>query len=195
MATSSTSASMSKVVLGFSFILFVSCSSLTKEECRDMNWQSRGVHDGSRGESADKFSSYEQSCKEHQITISRAAWTRGHAAGLRKFCTHKKGYELGLKGEDYPEACGKHQDSLFYVGYQKGFDDYRFTKISAENQAQGMNQCHSDVDCGPQNTCSFNQCSLSGQNCHSDYECGVQLRCQKESTIINGHSASYNVCR
>lgn len=192
--------------------VLTSCASLTQEDCNNTNWTQKGELDGSNGKSLAKFSNYQQQCREHGVVISKANYRQGYILGLRKFCSYKSGYELGLDGSDPLNECNKISPS-FTKGYEEGFREFqmiaRRRRLEEEKELErekaierilssyNSAKCTFDSDCSKDGDCDFNKCRHDGSTCTFNSECKIRGNCSNESTYVSSLNewVGVNVCK
>ncbi len=114
------------IVLSLLLLLNItSCATLNESECKTANWQIIGLEDGSRGKHSSHIGEHRQACAEYNVAPDLNAYLKGHAAGMRQFCTEQNGYQQGLQGRKNNNLCPADLSRGFQRGYQKGFEVYR----------------------------------------------------------------------
>jgi len=111
----------------FQFILGVSlsllaggCATLDKSECREADWTIIGLEDGARGRPLSYIGNHRKSCAEYGVKPDLALYQRGHADGLKQFCTADNGFSLGRAGRGYNNVCPPDLNGQFLAGYETG---------------------------------------------------------------------------
>jgi len=118
--------SVAITVLSFIFLLNISsCATLSESECKTANWEIIGLEDGSRGKHSSYIGEHRQACADYNVAPDLNAYLKGHAAGLRQFCTEQNGYQQGLQGRKNNNLCPAELARGFQRGYQKGYRVYR----------------------------------------------------------------------
>lgn len=95
--------------------LLGSCSSLTKDDCKNIDWNRKGFEEGSRGETSN-IRSYENQCRDFGISAPLSGYVDGHRKGLKQFCTYKNGHDLALSGSMSVRDC-----EVLSVEYTRGY--------------------------------------------------------------------------
>lgn len=114
------------IVLSILILLNItSCATLNESECKTANWEIIGLEDGSRGKSSSYIGEHRQACADYNIAPDLTAYLKGHATGLRQFCTEQNGYQQGLQGRTNNNLCPADLARGFQSGYQKGHQIYR----------------------------------------------------------------------
>ena len=111
----------------FQFILGVSlsllaggCATLDKSECREADWTIIGLEDGARGRPLSYIGNHRKACAEYGVKPDLALYERGHADGLKQFCTADNGFSLGRAGRGYNNVCPPDLNGQFLAGYETG---------------------------------------------------------------------------
>ncbi len=180
------------------FILFASgCSSLSKEECSQTNWQKKGYKDGSHGIDLIKLAHYKAECAEHGLGVNSDQYARGHKQGLVYFCTYKNGLDAGLAGEDFTPSCSSVEPS-FNRGYEEGYRVFKIQELERKEAKEredekedllkklkaeyGDKECSFNSDCQKDDNCNFNRCQESGETCQFNSDCrNTSGRCERYS--------------
>ena len=110
----------------FFFLLQItSCATLNEAECKTANWEIIGLEDGSSGRHSSYIGEHRQACAEYNIAPDLKIYLKGHAAGLRQFCTEQNGYQQGIQGRKNNNLCPADLARGFQRGHQKGYQVYR----------------------------------------------------------------------
>jgi len=113
-------------LLSFTLVAgLTSCASLSESECRAADWEIIGLEDGSKGRSTSHIGKHRKACADYNIAPDLAAYSRGHASGLRQFCTEQNGYNEGVRGHSNANVCPVQLARNFNSGYQRGFEVYQ----------------------------------------------------------------------
>jgi hypothetical protein len=107
-------------------LLLTGCSNttLTKDECRAVDWRTVGYEDGVAGRPADRVGLHRQACAEYGIKPDLDAYLAGRAAGLREYCQPYNGYRAGVSGAEYYDNCPPELAPRFEEAYQAGRELY-----------------------------------------------------------------------
>jgi len=121
---------LSKTILTIAFsviflINFSGCATMNKSECTTANWEIIGLEDGSAGRNTSYIGEHRQACSEHNVAPDLEQYMKGHAAGLRQFCTENNGYQQGAKGAQNNNICPANLAGAFQRGYKKGYRVYQ----------------------------------------------------------------------
>lgn len=116
------------VVLGLVGGLLAGCASLSEEACRAGDWRGIGYSDGADGRSEDYVSAHAKACAEVGITPDFAAWRAGRDAGLGAYCTPRRAYAAGRRGDRLNPVChGFDQRELARANYA-GLREYEINR-------------------------------------------------------------------
>jgi hypothetical protein len=107
-------------------LTLVGCShaTLTKEECRTVDWRTVGYEDGVAGRPADQIGLHRQACAEHGVRPDLDAYLAGRTAGLKEFCQPYNGYRAGASGAEYYDSCPPELAPAFEAAYESGRELY-----------------------------------------------------------------------
>lgn len=129
---------------------------LSKSQCEQLNlntadWQALGQQDGLLGRDASYFAKHMQACAKVAnmsptvmttptafITQNQQAWETGRQAGLKKYCTPLRAYQLGREGFSYQNVCPQEQMVELLKAHDEGYLNYQ--------REQMMNQLWYDDD-------------------------------------------------
>lgn len=101
-----------------------SCATMNKSECRQADWQVIGLEDGARGRDISYIGNRREACAEHGVKPDLAQYNIGREAGLRQYCTYKKGHWSGSRGYSYSNVCQGQQYGAYQEGYSRGRELY-----------------------------------------------------------------------
>lgn len=96
------------------------CASLSEQDCRAGDWVDVGRKDGTRGLPVDELEKHRDACKAHDITPDAKNYRRGHAEGLKLYCTPQGGYVAARRGEIYREVCPAGLQRPFLAAFRNG---------------------------------------------------------------------------
>lgn len=118
-------------------LMLVGCShaTLTKEECRTVDWRTVGYEDGVAGRPADQIGLHRQACAEHGVRPDLDAYLAGREAGLREFCQPHNGYRAGASGVEYYDSCPPELAPAFEAAYESGRELYIRERQVADTDA------------------------------------------------------------
>ena len=72
------------------------CDSMSKRECEQANWQSRGLEDGRAGRPASYISSHREACGKAGIEPDAPLWRAGWSKGIGSYCTPNSAWMTGV---------------------------------------------------------------------------------------------------
>lgn len=103
------------------------CSTATVAErqaaCRGADWGSYGENDGLLGVAPGARTDRFNDCAQLGFPADQAAYDAGRARGLQQYCTLENGYQVGLEGRRYRNACPLELEADFLQGYEQGRKD------------------------------------------------------------------------
>jgi len=103
------------------FIIMASlqgCGSLPRDECQTADWYTIGYQDGLHGRSEADLQAV---CAERDRATQTARYTQGRDDGLKRFCSPRNGFRLGLEGAKYNNsACLTGAEQAFLPAYEQG---------------------------------------------------------------------------
>ena len=103
----------------------VACSStMSKDECRTVDWRTIGYEDGVAGRSGERIGEHRKACAEHGVTPDLNAYRSGRAEGLREYCQPHNGYRAGANGAPYYDSCPPELAPAFVAAYESGRELY-----------------------------------------------------------------------
>ena len=110
------------------------CASLSKDECRNADWQAIGQRDGAAGETPDRLAAHAKACAEVGVVPDEARWLQGREIGLASYCTGRRGREVGARGFFYRDVCTGPSELEFRRGYEIGRQIEQLNQLLAGNQ-------------------------------------------------------------
>ncbi len=100
------------------------CATMSAEEraqfCARVNWEDYGRNDGKLGVPARERLKLMRQCAEAGFKPDQDAYLRGHAEGLKEYCTAERGYEVGAAGGHYRHVCPPDDEVAFLQGFREG---------------------------------------------------------------------------
>lgn len=121
----------SAVVACLCAVSLASGCAISKKECLQNDWQTRGYKDGKVGKSPDVLSSYAKTCGKHGVTPDPVAYKAGFDVGVIEYCTPENGFRTGRKNKDYESVCPVELERGFLNSYVSGlhsaFDNLSFS--------------------------------------------------------------------
>ena len=101
-----------------------STATLSRDECRTVDWRTVGYEDGVAGRSGERIGAHRRACAEHGVTPDLEAYRAGRTEGLREFCQPHNGYRAGVSGAPYYDVCPEDLAAAFLVQYESGRELY-----------------------------------------------------------------------
>ncbi|MGB5104826.1 MAG: DUF2799 domain-containing protein [Steroidobacteraceae bacterium] len=120
---------------GSLFAAGCSTSTLTKDECRTVDWRTVGYEDGVAGRSGERIGGHRKACAEYGVAPDLEAYRAGRADGLREFCQPHNGYRAGVNGTPYYDSCPADLAPAFVEAYDSGRQLYVRTRRVADAEA------------------------------------------------------------
>lgn len=125
----------------FFLFLFGACSTYSKQECTNMNWNQIAYEHGYNGDPnlQQIYNRYALTCgKDHDIFPDKGAMEQGYTSGLKQYCTADGGIRAGASGKPYTNVCGPEATTQFMKSYQPARlswleNDYKRLKAENEN--------------------------------------------------------------
>lgn len=96
------------------------CATLNESECRNADWQTIGLEDGSSGLPLNTISRHRKACAEYGVKTNLDAYRRGHADGVVIYCTPRNGFVQGRAGRSHHDVCPGGLRNGFIAGYEDG---------------------------------------------------------------------------
>lgn len=113
------------------------CASMSESQCRQADWQARGLADGREGRSAQRIEDHVEACGKIGISPDSKAWTEGWERGIRSYCTASNGWREGMRNQIYWEGCrGQAGEDEFLRYYQIGQQLYGLQQQIIRNDAE-----------------------------------------------------------
>lgn len=111
-------------------------ATMSKDECRNVDWRTIGYEDGVAGHSGERIGDHRRACAEHGVTPDLAAYRAGRAEGLREFCRPHNGYRAGVNGAAYYDSCPAELELAFLAAYEEGRELYvRSRRVTDADEA------------------------------------------------------------
>lgn len=102
---------------------------MSESECKVANWEIIGMEDGNKGRQTSYIGEHRQACSGYAVAPDLNAYLKGHAEGLKQFCTESNGYQQGLNGYQNNQLC----PADLARGFNKRYaDGYRVYQVRAE---------------------------------------------------------------
>jgi hypothetical protein len=137
---------------------------MSKQQCLTTNWYQRGFNAGSNGQRANVASDIVD-CQKFHINVNSNAYERGWNAGIKRFCTYRRGYQLGSQGQANPNICPAGQlQQHFNRGFHKGANV--FCRNPSNGFALGRQGSGFPPACSSARFLAFNTSYQQGQAIH-----------------------------
>lgn len=121
------------------------CASMSKDECRVVDWRTVGYEDGAAGRASDTIGRYRKACASVGVAPDLDAYRAGRAEGLREYCRPENGFRVGANGAAYGGFCPADLAAAFTQAYDSGLElharRYRLNEAIAR-----LAQAHSEID-------------------------------------------------
>jgi hypothetical protein len=109
------------LLLAASLLGLAACSAtMSKDECRTVDWRTVGYEDGVAGRSGERIGEHRKACAEYGVTPDLDAYRAGRAEGLREYCHPHNGYRAGANGNAYYDGCPAELEPAFLEAYHEG---------------------------------------------------------------------------
>jgi len=100
------------------------CATMNASECQNADWETIGFEDGSKGRLTSRVGKHCKACAEHNIIPNLGFYLKGHAQGVKLFCTESNGFITGKMGTSYNGVCPAELSEKFLNGYRIGKQFY-----------------------------------------------------------------------
>lgn len=118
-------------------LLLAGCSStMSKDECRTVDWRTIGYEDGVAGRSGQQIGQHRRACAEYGVTPDLEAYRAGRAEGLQEYCRPHNGYRAGVTGAVYYDVCPADLAPAFLAAYDSGHQLYVLERRVSDTDAQ-----------------------------------------------------------
>jgi hypothetical protein len=102
------------------FAGFSGCATLSEGECKTADWQEIGRKDGSKGYTRARLHKHYEACAEYKVEPQADRYYAGRDAGLKQYCTPRKGFDEGREGNRYRGVCPPDLERGFLAAFSKG---------------------------------------------------------------------------
>ena len=100
--------------------LTAACAQTAVRDCQRADWYYVGQRDGIVGAPSEIFANYHAVCREAGIEADRAAYEKGHRAGIQIYCTDANGFRVGRNHMTYHRVCPLDVEKDFLTGRARG---------------------------------------------------------------------------
>jgi len=116
---------LSNALAIFFLIISLNYHSLSKKECLEGNWFKTGKRDAYYGFKKNRLNHHKDTCLKYKVEPDPDQHEKGHAEGLKLFCTEQRGYHWGITNKENPKTCPAELKSSFIKGFERGRRDRR----------------------------------------------------------------------
>lgn len=111
------------------------CASLSEDQCLAGDWRGIGFADGAHGRAPEYVQRHQKACAKVGVAPDVQAWLSGRQAGLARYCTPAKAYDLGRSGRDIAPYCSREQLLAMRPAHDRGRAYYEIGQdIDAERR-------------------------------------------------------------
>ncbi len=96
------------------------CATVNESLCRGGDWRDIGVRDGAKGIGPEQLNEYAQACAAFGARPAQAEYEAGRQAGLARYCTPQRAYNVGALGDAYFGVCPKETEPQFVAALTRG---------------------------------------------------------------------------
>lgn len=96
------------------------CASLSEDQCLAGDWRGIGFADGAQGRAPDHVERHQKACAKVGVAPDVQAWLAGRQAGLARYCTPAKAYEVGRSGRSIAPWCSPDQLAAMRPAHDRG---------------------------------------------------------------------------
>jgi Protein of unknown function (DUF2799) len=121
------------------------CASMSKDECRVVDWRTIGYEDGVAGRASDSIGRYRKACASAGVTPDLDAYRAGRAEGLREYCQPQNGFRAGAHGADYAGFCPSDLAPAFTRAYDSGLELHA-RKHRLNEATSRLASAHSEIE-------------------------------------------------
>lgn len=111
-----------------------SCSTLSKNECLNADWQTIGYQDGYKGRLKSRLNKHRKSCAEYGVKPKLEEYLTGYDKGLTEYCKPVRGYRRGLLGYNNKRICKGDTRKQYNNAYRYGRHIYGLEHQVKENE-------------------------------------------------------------
>ena len=126
-------------------LAFAGCATMSKDECRAIDWRTVGFEDGATGQGIERLSGRRQACAKHGVAPDLDAYLAGRDEGLLEYCQPANAFRVGARGREYSGACPEHLAPAFNNSYQAGRELWRL-ESRVRDTVRGIASRHSQIE-------------------------------------------------
>ena len=108
-------------------LCIVSCHSLSRKECQQIEWESLGYRNGHQGKTERPLQKLVSACEQNDVPIKKAEYLKGYQEGLASYCQPFNAFLAGKRGEPYYDVCPGKLNETFISHFELG-NRYRETQ-------------------------------------------------------------------
>jgi len=111
---------------------------MSEEECLTADWYEQGLRDGRNGQPRHYLDAHREACAKVGVVPEAVPYGKGHAEGIRQYCTPENGASLGRQGRSYRNSCPAELESAFLQRYRPAYRVYEAEQRvrSLDNEVQ-----------------------------------------------------------
>lgn len=115
-----------------SLVLFIGCSTFSKQQCMEMNWATQGRTAALNGLTAgDRLRYFDRECfQEHGVSPDARFFQAGYEEGLKEFCTPQYSFQFATRGGEYNGICPAEKEKAVVESMHKGRYIYLEREVS-----------------------------------------------------------------
>jgi hypothetical protein len=124
---------MKKILLCALLLSLSACTTFTKKQCEEMNWEAKGYSSAFDGDTpGEGVKYYDRNCRaEHGVPVNAELFAKGYGKGLEAFCSADHIRIFAEKGGVYKGTCPEKVMTVgFVTQYQNGREQYLLKRIS-----------------------------------------------------------------
>ena len=112
---------MAAAMISAAAVYVQGCNSImSKDECINANWDSKGESDGIAGKASSLIAEYHEACDDYR-PMDEQSYRRGRDRGAKLFCVPERLYNTGRAGTELTDICNSVPGSSeLLVYYQRG---------------------------------------------------------------------------
>jgi hypothetical protein len=110
--------------LGLVFLSACTHYTLDENECRNGDWHTIGLKDGSQGYAQARFDEHTKACHQYGVQANLARYQAGWNKGVVQYCRPDVGYQEGLNNAGYDNVCPASLETAFLEAYNRGYEIY-----------------------------------------------------------------------
>ncbi|MGI9277634.1 MAG: DUF2799 domain-containing protein [Endozoicomonas sp.] len=108
-----------------SSILLQGCSTMSREECLNADWQQVGYSDSYMGYDKTRLDDHRKACARADVSVEFNDYQAGWDRGNREYCTPDMGRREGQSGRRYRGVCPGELEPGFLAAYEPAYEIYK----------------------------------------------------------------------